>query len=463
MESFQAEYGKIEPPTATPADTPVDLTNETMREHREKVLQQMNREQLEVLLIYGDREHGANYGYLTGFEPRFEESVLVLHKDREAFLLLGNEMLKMVKYSRIPAKAIHTPHFSLPNQPMETQLCFTQLLKKAGLRKGMKAGIAGWKLFTGTLENNENMFDVPAFILNSVQEIVGTEGCVKNATGIFIHPGHGARIRVNANEAAHYEFGASLAGECIRRGMEQIDVGISEMDLAENLSAYGQPLTVQTICASGERFTNAVVAPRKKLTERGDKVSLTMGLRGGLTCRCGYLVAKESELPEGAAGYMEKAVKPYFTALAVWYSKVRLGTSAKEIYAAIQETIPRERFGWKLNPGHYTATEEWMSSPFYENSDIVLGSGMMLQMDIIIEVPGVGGANAEDGILLANGMLRDEIRQQYPLVWKRMQKRQRYMREVLGIPVGDEVLPMSGLCGYFRPYFLCKEKAMYIK
>ncbi|MDO4276958.1 MAG: aminopeptidase P family N-terminal domain-containing protein [Eubacteriales bacterium] len=199
MKKFEVLYEKTVPPGPTPADTPVDLTEETMTEHRMKILMRMEQENLDVLLVYADREHGANYGYLTGFEPRFEESILILHKDGQAYLMLGNEMLRMAEYSRIPAKAVHTPHFSLPNQPMETELNFTRLLQKAGIKRNMQVGIAGWKLFTGRLENNETMFDVPSFIVESAREIVDGEGRIRNATGLFIHPENGARIQINVN------------------------------------------------------------------------------------------------------------------------------------------------------------------------------------------------------------------------------------------------------------------------
>lgn len=85
-----------------------------MEEHRQKVLHKMREFGLDVLVIYADREHGANYAYLTGFEPRFEESVLVLHKDGTCWMMLGNENLKMGRYSFIQGKVIHVPHFSLP-------------------------------------------------------------------------------------------------------------------------------------------------------------------------------------------------------------------------------------------------------------------------------------------------------------------------------------------------------------
>ena len=65
---------------------PVDLTKETMEWHREKVLSRMAELGLDVLLLYGDREHGSNYAYLTGFETRFDKAVKNNEKGFKSFI-----------------------------------------------------------------------------------------------------------------------------------------------------------------------------------------------------------------------------------------------------------------------------------------------------------------------------------------------------------------------------------------
>ncbi len=462
MKEGNINYGIIPQPPVTAASVPVDLTAATMKEHKNKILDRMREQNYDALVIYADREHGTNYGYLTGFEPRFEESLLVLHRDGKAYLMLGNESLKMDQYARLPVVGIHVPHFSLPNQPMRTSRTWLELLEQTGIRPGMRIGAVGWKLFTGKLEDNSQMFDLPYYILDGIKRLCQESGCVSNATRLFIDPAYGVRIQMNANEIAHYEYGASLAGHCIYRTLNELAEGKTELELADHLAVDGQPFSVQTICATGERYTNAVVSPRNKAVQVGDRVTMTMGLRGGLTHRCGYAVSCTEQMPEKEKDYLEKVAKPYYRALVVWYSHVGIGVNAGKLYEQIERTIPRSAYGWELNPGHYTAGEEWMSSPFYENSPVLLKSGMLLQMDIIIEVDGYGSANAEDGIALADEELRKELRETYPDVWERIQSRQAYMRDILHIPVRDEVLPMSGLCGYFRPYMLDKERALYL-
>ena len=99
----------VEKPPKRGKRIPVALTDATMDERLNRVIGKMDQENLDVLVIYGDLEHGSNFEYLTGFLPRFEEGILVLHRDRTAFLMLGNENTKMVRYSRIPAGLIHVP------------------------------------------------------------------------------------------------------------------------------------------------------------------------------------------------------------------------------------------------------------------------------------------------------------------------------------------------------------------
>lgn len=452
-------YDKIACPVKHTGYVPVPLTQQTMLEHREKIMQKMQAQNLDVLMVYADREHGANYAYLTGFEPRFEEAVLVLHKDGTCYLMFGNENLKMVRYSFIPATAIHIPHFSLPNQPMETEKTIEEIFQSAGIANGQIIGCVGWKCFTSRLDDNDALIDIPAFIVDAVRRI-NPDGKLRHAAGIFLDPVDGARIVMNANEVAHYEYGAGLASACVMDVLEAVEPGKTELELGALLAPDGQLNNVTTICATGERFTDAVVFPRNKKVVLGDKFSVTLGLRGGLTSRAAYVVNSEAELPEDVRDYMDKVVCPYFKAAVTWYETVGIGVSGQQVYDAIQAVLPKEKHNWMLNPGHYVGQDEWVASPVFPGSTAVLESGMLLQMDILPSVPGYGSANAEDGIAIADEALRKELAEKYPDTWTRIQTRRAYMKEVLNIQLKDEILPLSDTCGYLRPYLLNRTAAM---
>ena len=455
-------YSKVKPPGRQQGYFPVELTEETMKEHFRKVMEKMREQALDALVIYGDREHGANFAYLTGFEPRFEEALLVLHRDGKAYLVLGNENLKMCRYSFVKAELIHCPYFSLPCQPMIPEKPMKTFMEEAGLKDGMKIGCCGWKYFTSACQDNQKTFDIPSFIIEAIREAAPGSSLV-NAGGIFLDPANGARHRMNGNEIAHYEFAAGLASSRVREALDAVAPGKTEMEIAHCLAAFGQPITITTIAAAGERFTNGVVFPRNKKISLGDKFSLTLGLRGGSSSRAAIVAESKEDLPEGEKDYIESIAAPYFKAAAVWYETVGIGVSGSELYETIEKVLPKEQYHWTLNPGHYTDQEEWSSSPVYRGSGAVLGSGMLLQMDIIPSVPGYSGVGAEDGIAIADEKLRSELREKYPETWRRFQDRREYMKEELGIRLKEEILPMSDLCGYLRPLLLNHEYALKVE
>src|ERR1035438_8433693 len=57
------------------------------------VVARMKDTALDFLLVYADREHFANLAFLTGFDPRFEEALLLLNTAGRRWLLVGNECL----------------------------------------------------------------------------------------------------------------------------------------------------------------------------------------------------------------------------------------------------------------------------------------------------------------------------------------------------------------------------------
>ncbi len=58
----------------------------------------------DILVVYADREHSANMAYLTGFEPRFEEAVLVVavHSAEPPLILAGNECRGLAAVAPLP-------------------------------------------------------------------------------------------------------------------------------------------------------------------------------------------------------------------------------------------------------------------------------------------------------------------------------------------------------------------------
>jgi len=144
-----------------------------------------------------------------------------------------------------------------------------------------------------------------------------------------------------------------------------------------------------------------------------------------------------------------------------WYECIGIGVTGGELFEIIHRHLGDPFFGLGLNPGHLIHLDEWVSSPIYRGSTQQLSSGMALQVDVI---PATNTpyftTNIEDGIALADEALRGEFQQKYPEAWGRIQQRQAFMANTLGIMLKPEVLPFSNIPAYLPPFWLAPQRAM---
>src|SRR5699024_7007292 len=413
---------KVSSPKPHHSGEPILLSNTTIEQRKQKLLKLMKENGLSSLIVYADKEHGSNFEYLTGFIPRFEEGLQVLNQDGHSTLILGNENVDKVKFSRVKSEGIHCPLLSLPNQPMNDFKPFHTYLEQVDIDTSGKVGLVGWKLLSNDFADFHQTFDMPAFIVNACQDVLGKEKLV-NATQIYMHPGKGARVTNNANEIAHYEYGSSLASDAVLSAINGLEEGVKETTVGNLLNRDGQYQNVVTISAFGERFQNANIYPTDRQLELGDKVAVTVSYKGGLSSRSGYAVSNLEELENIDKGYFENVVIPYFQAFTWWLDHIGIGIKGGDFYDAFAQYYPQETYGWELCPGHLTSDEEWMSSPFYKSSDAIVQSGSIFQVDFIPVQTGHNGISAESTIALADEDLIQEIKEQYPLLWERIETR----------------------------------------
>ena len=190
---------------------------------------------------------------------------------------------------------------------------------------------------------------------------------------------------------------------------------------------------------------------------------MTIGYKGGLSSRTGFVVSEASQLPAEQQDYLERVVKPYYQAITTWLEAIRINQTGGEMYRLIEEVLPKKSYHWHLNPGHLVSDDEWMSSPIYADSLTPLESGMMFQVDIIPSVPEYTGVSAEECIALADQELRQELKADYPELWERITKRKEYLENCLNIQLSPDVLLLSNTVAYLRPFYLAKNQALRIK
>lgn len=408
---------------------------------------------LSHLLVYGDREHAANLLYLSGYDPRFEEAVLILGAQGPPRLLVGNEGLGYTGISPLALEVELFQPFSLIGQDRSRGRLLAEILSGAGLAAGQRVGAVGWKYEPGADgQTDRSWLEIPAYLVDAVRQ---TGGEPLNAADLLMHPGYGLRARCSATEIAGLEFAATRTSESVKRLLIGLRSGQREYEAARAYQSDGLPLCCHPMVSAGEKARMGLASPSGRRIERGEPITAAFGVWGSLTARAGMVAEGPEELRGDLREFYPRFATTYYGAVQAWYEALALDTPGGEVVAAVEAATPAEVWTPALNPGHLIHTDEWVSTPFYAGSDTRLSSGMALQMDII---PVSSGpfcvANAEDGVVLADEALHAALANRFPAVWRRLQARQQFMREVLGIRLRSEVLPLGNIPGLFPPYFL---------
>jgi len=447
-------------PTVEPAIPP-----ETYLERIKTLREKARGKGFDSFVVYGDREHFASITWLTGYDPRFEETLLVidLKKDSKPLLVVGNEGKGYTAISPIEKRlriALYQS-FSLVSQPRGESRPLKQILRLGGVKRGGRVGVAGWKYYTDVeVDDPEQTLEIPSYIADTLRRMAG-KGNVTNANRLLIHPTEGIRAVNDVDQLAFFEYAGTYTSQALRDVLFGVRPGMTEHEVVRLMKLNGLPLSCHLMLSAGPRASMGLPSPSDRVMRRGEQFTTAYGAWGCLNSRAGFLVESEVELPKQIRDYVPKLVAPYFEAIAAWYEKLRIKATGGDLWKAVHGRIGDPFYGVHLNPGHLTSLDEWLSSPSYEGSKEKLVSGMAVQVDVI---PGTGTkyytSNIEDGLCLADAKLRSEIEEKYPEAWGRMQMRRDFMVDQLGLKLAPEVLPFSNIPAYLPPYILSPHMAM---
>ncbi len=408
------------------------------------------------LVVYADREHSANLAYLSGFDPRFEEALLVIGGADEPAILVGNECIGMADAAPLSMRSELFQDLSLPSQPRDRSRSLAQILADEGIASGSRVGVIGWKDYA-----RPEMLDAPAFLVDELRAITGPAGAVENATGLLIDAADGLRVINEVEQLAAFEYAACQTSNGVRQLLFGLRPGMSEQEAVRLLEWNGMPLSCHLMLTSGERASLGLLSPGDRRIERGDRFTVAFGIWGALNCRAGFVVEDAEELPIDIRDYVDRLVGPYFAAVAEWYGALHVGQTGGVLQEIVDRRLGDPFFGIFLNPGHQISLDEWVNSPVAPGSTIELRSGMAFQVD---SIPATGTdyftTNIEDGVALADESLRDRFANRYPAAWGRIQARRLFMHEELGIALHEDVLPFSNIPAYLPPFLLSPDRVM---
>jgi len=423
----------------------------------EQLRERMERAALDRLVVYGDREHSANLTFLTGYDPRFEEALLIVGLTDEPAILVGNENWGTAGAAPLSMQRHLFQDFSLPSQPHGRSRPLADILGGEGIGRGTRVGIVGWKTYADTAAS-----DVPSYLVDTLRSLAGPPN-VSNATDLLIDAQNGLRVVNEVEQLAMFEWAACHTSEGVKRLIFGLRPGLTEHEAVALLGWNGSPLSCHLMLTAGPRARFGLLSPSDRQIQRSDPFTTAFGIWGALNCRAGWVVEDESELPSGVADYVERLVAPYYEAVVEWYGALRIGQTGGALNEIIARRLGDPFFGIFLNPGHQIHLDEWVNSPVWAGSTVELRSGMAMQVDII---PATGTdyftTNIEDGIALADDGLRAELAARYPDAWQRISARRAFMRDELGIDLHADVLPLSNIPAYLPPFLLAPDRVMVV-
>jgi hypothetical protein len=432
-----------------------ELPASIYRDRLARLRERADEQGYDHVVVYADREHSANLAYLTGFDPRFEEAMLLVNGHDEPAILVGNECYGTAGAAPLPMRRVTFQDFSLPGQPRDRSRALGDILADEGVGRGSRVGVIGWKEYA-----DRATLEVPAFIVDRLRELTPA-GTVENAAHLLIGAGDGLRVINEVEQLAAFEHAACWTSSGVRQLIHELRPGTREREAVGLLRWNGMPLSCHLMLTSGERATLGLLSPGDRRIERGDRFTVAFGIWGALNCRAGFVVEDAAELPEEIRDYVERLVGPYFEAIAAWYGALHVGQTGGALHEIVHSRIGDPFFGVFLNPGHQIHLDEWVNSPVAPGSTTELRSGMAMQVDVI---PATGTeyftTNIEDGIALADESLRAEFSRGYPEAWARIRARRDFMRDALGIDLHPDVLPFSNIPAWLPPFLLRPDRVM---
>ncbi len=418
--------------------------------------QRLDERGYDAAVVYADREHSANLAYLTGFDPRFEEAILIVGGADRPRVLVGNECVGMAEAAPVPMTVELHQDLSLPSQPRDRSRPLADVLAAEGVSAGRRVAMLGWKELA-----DRAMIELPAFVVDAVRRAVGDRGTVENANDILTGAADGLRVINEVEQLAAFEYAACRTSGGVRNLLFGLEPGMREDEAVRLLEWDGSPLSCHLMLTSGPRASLGLLSPGDRRIGRGDRFTVAFGIWGALNCRAGFVVGDAAELPANIRDYVDRLVKPYFEAIAEWYGALHVGQTGGALHEIVARRLGDPFFGIFLNPGHQIHLDEWVNSPVAPGSTVELRSGMALQVDVI---PATGTeyftTNIEDGVGLADAGLRAELAAMYPGAWDRIQARRRFMADDLGIDLHPDVLPFSNIPAYLPPFLLSPGRAM---
>ena len=262
------------PDFGVPGEAP-EIPHATYADRLVRFPERMSERGYDAAVVYADREHSANLSYLTGFDPRFEEALLIVSPDSTPLLLTGNECVGMAEAAPVEMQVELHQEFSLPGQPRDRSRDLVDVMRENVIGPDGRIAVLGWKQIS-----NRAMIEVPAFIVDALREAVGPDGAVENANEMLTDAESGLRVINEPEQLAAFEHASCHTSSAVGRLLAGLRPGMREFEAVRLLEWNGSPLSCHLMLTSGPRASLGLLGPSDRRIERGDRFTTAYGIWG---------------------------------------------------------------------------------------------------------------------------------------------------------------------------------------
>src|ERR1700728_2598702 len=290
---------------------------------------------LSHVVVYADREHFANLTYLTNFDPRYEEAILIVARDGKALVVVGNECEGYLSVSPLHTagklRSERFQPFSLLNQPRDASRKMRDIFASEGIGKTAKVGCIGWKYFADSEHpDGIHAVDLPCYLVDTLRDLAGREAVV-NATALMMHPGYGLRTQCSPSDIAYFEYTSVLASEGMKRMLFGLRPGMTDNELAGLCGYNGEPFSCHMTLVTQANRNLGLSGPVGAHIALESPLATNIAYWGSNSCRAGWVAGSAQDLVPAARDYVDAFGGPYFEVMAGWVGRIIISTPGRKL------------------------------------------------------------------------------------------------------------------------------------
>ena len=369
----------------------VKISKEEFKERIEKIQERMEKENLDLLLVYGDEYRKENLRYVSNYWPIFERGAAIISLKREPIIFCAPEGEEVAKEMSVWPDIRNLKEFAAVTVPEEIDYPLARYAHLKGIlqelstkRKIERIGIVGLDALAATTYEaiktaweGKELIDANRILTDL--RLIKTENeiaCLREAWRIA-DIGYEALMKTAV--PGNSELQATGAAEAVAR-------------------AAGAEAIIFMVFGSGKRTNTIVGRPTQKIIEDGDMLMASFAVQYE-----GYVATTEFPFVAGKSNQKQKEFLDILIQVedqALKYLKA--GVPAKEFVKSVKDFFRKkgmERYDI-YPPLHGCGCAEAESPYPDEKSDIIFQPGMTVNTDISLFGHPVGSNRIEEGFYL---------------------------------------------------------------